>query len=250
MRFQDKVAIVTGGASGIGKACVELLAAEGAKVAIADLNEEAAKQVAEAITAAGGQGLAVKVDVGNVASVRAMVDAVVAAYGTVDILINNAGWDKIGPFINTDEAFWDKIFSINLKGQLAAAHAVLPHMLAKGYGKIVNVASDAGRNGSLGETPYASAKGGVIAFTKSLAREVTRKGVNVNCICPGLTDTALLASVTEGNDKLIAGIVKAIPVGRVGRADEVAKAMLFMASDDASYITGQTLSVSGGLTMM
>lgn len=250
MRFKDRVAIVTGGGSGIGRATCELLAAEGARVAVADLNEAAAAAVAAGIAAAGGTALPVAVDVARVESVNSMVAAVVAAWGGVHVLVNNAGWDRIGPFVESEPEFWDRVIAINLRGQLACARAVLPHMIRQGYGRLVNISSDAGRNGSSGETPYAAAKGGVIAFTKSLAREVARHGIAVNCVAPGLTDTAFLSAVTQGNEKLIDGILRSIPFRRFGRPEEIARAIAFLASDDASYITGQTLSVNGGLTMM
>jgi 2-hydroxycyclohexanecarboxyl-CoA dehydrogenase len=153
-------------------------------------------------------------------------------------------------FVDTDEDFWDRVIAINLRGHLAMTHAVLPHMIERGWGRIVTVASDAGRVGSTGEVVYSGAKGGVIAFTKGLAREVARHGINVNCVAPGLTDTPLLAGMTEGAEKLMAAIIRSIPLGRVGKPEEVARAIVFFASPDADYITGQTLSVNGGLTMV
>jgi len=249
-RFTDQVAIVTGAASGIGRATAFRRAREGAALAVADLNHEGAGEVARCICDQGGRGVALPVDVTDVASVQEMTVAAVVAFGTIDILISNAGWDRASPFVDTDECLWDRVISVNYRGHLATTHAVLPHMIERGSGKIVTIASDAGRVGSSGEVVYSGAKGAVIAFTKGLAREVARHGVTVNCIAPGLVDTPMLAGITEGNEKLIGAIVRAIPLGRTGVPDEIAAAICFMASPDAAYITGQTLSVNGGLTMM
>jgi len=250
MMLKDRVAIVTGGGSGIGRATCLGLAAEGASVAVADLNEPGAQAVASEIAKAGGQGLAAKVDVANGDSVRAMVKAVVARFGRVDVLVNNAGWDKIERFVDSTEDTWDKVLAINLKGQILCARAVLDDMIPRQSGRIVNIASDAGRVGSSGECVYGAAKGGVIAFTKGLAREVARFKINVNCVCPGPTDTPLFAQVAAGNPKLADALKKAIPWGRLGRPEDIARAVAFFASDAAEYVTGQTLSVSGGLTMV
>lgn len=243
-RFAERVAIVTGGASGIGRATAIELGREGATVVIADVDEDGARKVAAEI---GGKAGARKVDVTDAEQARALAADVSKEYGRIDILVSNAGWDRAQPFIETDEAFWDRVIAINLRGHLAMTHAILPHMIERGWGRIVTVASDAGRVGSTGEVVYSGAKGGVIAFTKGLAREVARHGINVNCVAPGLSDTPFLASMPE---KLMAAIVRSIPLGRVGRPEEVARAIVFFASPDADYITGQTLSVNGGLTML
>ena len=248
-RFEDKVAIVTGAASGIGRATAIRLAAEGAAVVIADVNEQGAGDVAKSISEGGGRALAVPVDVTDAPGVRAMTEQAVTAFGKVDILVSNAGWDRAGPFADTDEELWDRVIAINYRGHLATCHAALPYMRERGGGRIVTVASDAGRVGSSGEVVYSGAKGAVIAFTKGLAREVARYGINVNCVAPGLVDTPLLAGIVEGNEKLIAAIVRSIPLRRTGVPEEVAAAICFFASPDAAYITGQTLSVNGGLTM-
>ena len=248
-RFEDQVAIVTGAASGIGRATALRLAAEGAAVVIADVNMEGAGVVANSISDGGGQALALQVDVTDAPAVRAMTNRAVAAFGKVDILVSNAGWDRAGPFADTDEELWDRVIAINYRGHLATCHAALPYMRERGGGRIVTVASDAGRVGSSGEVVYSGAKGAVIAFTKGLAREVARYGINVNCVAPGLVDTPLLAGIVEGNEKLIAAIVRSIPLRRTGVPEEVAAAICFFASPDAAYITGQTLSVNGGLTM-
>jgi 2-hydroxycyclohexanecarboxyl-CoA dehydrogenase len=245
-RFDGQVAIVTGGASGIGQATALRLAGEGAAVVIADVNGRGADEVARSISEGGGRVLPLQVDVTDAPGVRAMTERAVTAFGKVDILVSNAGWDRAGPFADTDEELWDRIIGINYRGHLATCHAVLPYMREHG-GRIVTVASDAGRVGSSGEVVYSGAKGAVIAFTKGLAREVARDGINVNCVAPGLVDTPLLAGMPE---KLIAAIVRTIPLRRTGVPEEIAAAICFFASSDAAYITGQTLSVNGGLTML
>ncbi len=248
-RFEDQAAIVTGAASGIGRATAIRLADEGAAVVIADLNAAGAATVAETISGLGGRALALEVDVTDAPGVKAMVEKAVAAFGRIHLLVSNAGWDRAGPFADSDEELWDRVIAINYRGHLATCHAVLPYMREHGGGRIVTVASDAGRVGSSGEVVYSGAKGAVIAFTKGLAREVARYGINVNCVAPGLVDTPLLAGIAEGNEKLIAAIVHSIPLRRTGTPEEVAAAICFFASPDATYITGQTLSVNGGLTM-
>jgi 2-hydroxycyclohexanecarboxyl-CoA dehydrogenase len=249
-RFEDQVAIVTGAASGIGRATAMRLAAEGAAVVIADVNEQGAGAVAKSISEEGGRALALHVDVTDVPGVKAMTERTITAFGRVDILVSNAGWDRAGPFADTDEELWDRVIAINYRGHLATCHAALPYMRERGGGKIVTVASDAGRVGSTGEVVYSGAKGAVIAFTKGLAREVARYGINVNCVAPGLVDTPLLAGIAEGHEKLIAAIVRSIPLRRTGVPEEIAAAICFFASSDAAYITGQTLSVNGGLAML
>ncbi len=178
-----------------------------------------------------------------------MVDAVRERFGRIDVLVNNAGWDKAQPFVESDPADWDRVIQINLYGVLNTCHAVLPVMAAQGYGAVVNIGSDAGRVGSSGEAVYSAAKGGVIAFTKSAAREMARHQVRVNCVCPGPTDTALFASMGGDNPKLREALIKAIPFRRLAQPSDLANAVAFYASDEASFITGQTVSVSGGLTM-
>jgi 2-hydroxycyclohexanecarboxyl-CoA dehydrogenase len=249
-RFEDQVAIVTGAASGIGRATAMRLAAEGAAVVIADVNEQGAGAAARSISEGGGRALALHVDVTDVPGVKAMTERTITAFGKVDILVSNAGWDRAGPFADTDEELWDRVIAINYRGHLATCHAALPYMRERGGGRIVTVASDAGRVGSSGEVVYSGAKGAVIAFTKGLAREVARYGINVNCVAPGLVDTPLLAGIAEGHEKLIAAIVRTIPLGRTGVPEEIAAAICFFASPDAAYITGQTLSVNGGLAML
>ncbi|HVD00412.1 MAG TPA: glucose 1-dehydrogenase [Candidatus Dormibacteraeota bacterium] len=249
-RFENRVAIVTGAASGIGRATALRLAGEGAAVVIADLDSARADEVAEEIGRAGGRALALGVDVTDSEAVRAMTARALDALGKVDILVSNAGWDRAGPFLETDEELWDRVIGINYRGHLAVTHAVLPAMIERGYGRIVTIASDAGRVGSSGEVVYSGAKGAVIAFSKAVAREVARHGVNVNCVAPGLVDTPLLAGITGDNENLMAAIVRSIPLRRTGRPEEIAAAVCFFASADADYVTGQTLSVNGGLTMI
>src|SRR5579884_2009873 len=249
--LEGRVALVTGGASGIGRAVCLRAAAEGARVAVADVNGAGAEAVAAEITAAGGQAMPVVMDVTRRASVVAGVDEVTRAWGGIDILANVAGWDRITRFVDTTEEFWDTVIAINYRGVLATCHAVLPQMIARQRGVIVNVSSEAGRAGSSGEAVYSGAKGAVIAFSKALAREVAPSGIRVNVVAPGLTDTPLLRRLAaEGNEKLIQAIVRATPLGRLATPEEVAAAVVFLASDEASFITGQTLSVGGGLTMV
>ena len=251
-RFQGKTVIVTGGGGGIGGATARRFAAEGANVAVYDMNMDAAEKVAAGIRAAGGQATAFPCDITDRAQVDAAVAATQAQLGPVAVLVNNAGWDIFKPFVKTVPAEWDKLIAINLTGALHMLHAVLPGMVERGYGRVVNVASDAARGGSSGEAVYSACKGGLVALSKTLAREHARHGITVNVVCPGPTDTALLAGVAEGARdpaKLIEAFKSAIPLGRLGQGDDLASAIAFMGSDDASFVTGQVLSVSGGLTM-
>ena len=249
-KFHQKTAIVTGAGSGIGREAALGLARDGANVVLGDLSLERAQAVAAEISAIGGTAAPVQVDVADADLVRTMVAVTMEKFGKIDILVSNAGWDKVMPFVSTDEGLWDRVIAVNYRGHLACAHAVVPHMVEAGSGKVVLVASDAGRVGSSGEAVYSGAKGAVIAFSKALARETARQGINVNCVAPGLTDTPMLTNVSEGNEKLMAAIIRAIPLGRVGTPEEVARAVLFLVSSDADYITGQTLSVNGGLSMV
>jgi len=247
MEFSDRVVLVTGGASGIGRAVIEAFAAQGALVAVADVNADGAEEVAATF---GAGGLAVPMDVTSTESVRAGVDRVLATWARIDVLANVAGWDRIMSFVETGEELWDRVIGINFRGTLATCHAVLPHMIEAGRGAVVNTASEAGRGGSSGEAVYSGAKGAVIAFTKAIAREVARYGIRVNVVAPGLTDTPMLKGmIDEGNEKLVEAIVKATPLRRLARPEEVAQAVLFLASDRASFVTGQTLGVGGGLVM-
>lgn len=245
-RLDSQIAVVTGAGRGIGRAIAEKLAEEGAVVVVSDIDETTAASTAEAI---GGKTIGLRADVTSKESVEAMVEQVRLLFGRIDVLVNNAGWDKAGPFIDSDEADWERVVAINLFGMLRTTKTVLPLMVEQGRGAIVNLGSDAGRVGSSGEAVYSAAKGGVIAFTKTIAREVARNQINANCVCPGPTDTELFASIGGDSPKLREALTKAIPLRRLGDPQDLANAVAFLASDEAKYITGQTVSVSGGLTM-
>ena len=237
--LRDKVVIVTGGAGGIGAAVCARFREEGSKVAVFDLSSSDNK-------------FTYQVDISDQNRVVAAVEEVERDLGPVDVLVNNAGWDKAAPFLDTDVALWQKIIAINLMGPLYMHHAVLKGMKARGCGRIVNIASDAGRVGSSGESVYSACKGGIIAFSKTLAREMAAQQININVVCPGPTDTALFrdfAGEGASGEKLRNALTRAIPFGRLGKPDDLAGAICFLASDDAAFITGQVLSVSGGLTM-
>ena len=243
-RLNDKIAIVTGAGQGIGRAIAEKLATEGAAVVVTDLDEANAKETATALPGA----VAIRADVTDRQGVQAMVDRVVQQFGRIDVLVNNAGWDKTSPFVDSEPTDWDRAIAVNLYGVLHTSKAVLPIMAEQGKGAVVNLGSDAGRVGSSGEAVYSAAKGGVIAFTKSLAREMARHQVRVNCVCPGPTDTALFASFA-GQRKAAGGPHQGDPVPAARPAGRLANVVAFLASDEASFVTGQTVSVSGGLTM-
>ncbi|MBP6615017.1 MAG: 2-hydroxycyclohexanecarboxyl-CoA dehydrogenase [Aquabacterium sp.] len=251
-RFDGKTVIVTGGGGGIGGATCRRFASEGAQVAVFDMNLEAAEKVAADIRAGGGQAAAFACNITDRAQVDAAVAAAQTQLGPIAVLVNNAGWDVFKPFLKTVPAEWEKLIAINLTGALHMLHAVLPGMVERKYGRIVNVASDAARGGSSGEAVYSACKGGLVALSKTLAREHARQSITVNVVCPGPTDTALLAGVAEGARdpaKLIEAFRSAIPLGRLGQGDDLASAIAFFGSDDAGFVTGQVLSVSGGLTM-
>jgi 2-hydroxycyclohexanecarboxyl-CoA dehydrogenase len=247
-----RVALLTGAARGIGRACAEALAADGAAVVVADLLADQAKETAAEIAAGGATAVGVAMDVSDTAAVNAAIAEAEAAVGPITILVNCAGWDDLMPFVKTDEALWDRVIEINYKGVLRTTHALLPGMIERGHGRIVNIGSDAGRVGSSMEAVYAGAKAGVIAFSKTIAREAARKGVTANVVCPGPTDTPMLRGIVESApdaEKVIGGMTAAVPMKRLGQPAEVAAAVAFLASEQAGFITGQTLSVSGGLTM-
>lgn len=251
-RFIQKTVIVTGGGGGIGSATCQRLAAEGAAVAVFDKDLAAAERVTQSIKQAGGQATAFECDITQRSQVDAAVQAASDQLGAISVLVNNAGWDVFKPFVKSTPDEWERLIAINLTGALHMLHAVLPSMVSQGYGRIVNIASDAARGGSSGEAVYSACKGGLVALSKTLAREHARHGITVNAVCPGPTDTALLAGVAEGARdpaKLIEAFKSAIPMGRLGQGSDLASAIAFFASDDASFVTGQVLSISGGLTM-
>ncbi len=249
---ENRVALVTGAASGIGRAIALALAEDGCAVAIADLQEDAAGEVAREAQAGGAHALALRIDVTDTASVAAAVEQASESLGPIAVLVNCAGWDELKPFLETDEAFWRKVIAINYEGCLRVTHAVLGGMAARGYGRIVSIASDAARVGSSGEAVYAGAKAGVVAFSKTIAREHARDGVTANVVCPGPTETPLLQGMAEqapDSERLVTALSRAVPMRRLGQPQDAALAVAFLASERAGYITGQTLSVSGGLTM-
>ncbi len=252
MTLKGKTALVTGGGRGIGRAIALGLAREGAQVAVLDILTDNAGAVADEIEALGVKGLALGVDLTRRAEVdRAVADAL-AQFGQLDIVVNNAGWDKLELFLDSEEETWEKILAINFKSILYVCKAALPSMVQRGSGKIINIASDAGRVGSTGEAVYAGTKGAIIAFSKTLAREMARHHITVNVVCPGLTETPLLQGIraqSPKTEKVIEAVTRAIPLGRVGQPEDIAGAVVYLASPAADFVTGQTLSVSGGLTM-
>jgi 2-hydroxycyclohexanecarboxyl-CoA dehydrogenase len=248
MRLEGRVALVTGGASGIGAATCRRLAAEGARVAVTDLNLDGAREVAAEVDGAG-----LELDVRSTGSIQGALEAAEGELGSLAVLVNNAGYDEFGWFGQTSEELWDRVLMVNLRGVLAVTHAALPGMQERGYGRIVNVSSEAGRAGSAGSAAYSAAKAGVIGFTKALAQESARFGITVNAVAPGPIETPLLMGARafgEIGDRIIEGMVSKTVMRRLGSPDEVAAAIAFLASDDASYVTGQTLGVSGGLAML
>lgn len=240
-----KVVLITGAGRGMGRAFAQRLTEEGARVAVTDVDEKSAIETAAGLDGAAG----FRLDITDAAEVASTVDEIAAALGAVEVLVNNAGWDQLSPFLDTDEDLWDRIIDINLRGPIRMTKAVLPGMVERRGGRIVNISSDAGRVGSTGEAVYSACKAGIIGFSKTVAREVARYGITVNAICPGPTATPLLESMVGDHEKLIESLKRGIPLGRLGAPDDVAGAVAFMVSDDAGFITGQTLSVSGGLTM-
>jgi 2-hydroxycyclohexanecarboxyl-CoA dehydrogenase len=245
VRLEGRIALVTGGASGIGAATCRRLAAEGARVVVTDMNADGARAIAEEVT-----GQPYELNVADTGSVRTAVAAVESDLGPIDVLVNNAGYDEFGFFVHTDEEMWKRIVAVNLIGVIACTHAVLPGMQERRYGRIVNVASEAGRVGSPGSSVYSGAKGGVIGFSKAIAAEAARYGVTCNAVAPGPIETPLLMaahSLGDLGDRLVKGMVSKTVLGRLGQPEEVAATIAFLASDDASYVTGETLGVSGGM---
>jgi 2-hydroxycyclohexanecarboxyl-CoA dehydrogenase len=245
-----RTAFVTGAGSGIGRAIARRLAADGLAVAIADIDAAGAAETVKAISTAGGTAQAVPCDVADFAAVQSAVAAARAALGPLAVLVNNAGWDRLEPFADNAPELWDKLIAVNLKGPIHCTRAALDDLIAA-HGKIVSISSDAARVGSSGEAVYAACKGGIISFSKTMARELARHRVTVNVVCPGPTRTALLDQITAGETgaKVIDAMTRAVPFRRLGTPEEIAAAVAFFASPDADFITGQVLSVSGGLTM-
>jgi 2-hydroxycyclohexanecarboxyl-CoA dehydrogenase len=247
MEMQGRNVVVTGGASGIGKATALLLANEGARVFVCDVDEAGGRAVAAAEKRAGLKLEFLPIDLTQSAMIAEFAAGVHSSAPRIDGLVNGAGWDRIQPFLENPPEMWDQLIQINLMGAIRLTRALLPPMVAAQHGKIVNISSDAGRVGSTGETVYAAAKGGLIAFTKSLAREMARYYINVNCVCPGPTDTPLFQRQPE---RMREALTRAIPFRRIAQPQEIAEAVMFFLGARSDYITGQVLSVSGGLTMV
>ncbi len=252
MRFENKVIIVTGGARGIGKAIAAGFAREGGKVIIADILEDEGAGTVKEITREGGRAFFLKTDVTRKGDVLSTVNRCLEQFGKIDVLVNNVGWDRLVPFKDTDEEFWDKIIDINYKSVLRFCKAVIEPMMQARYGKIVSISSDAAKVGGTGNSIYAGCKAGVIGFSKTLARETAGYGLNVNCVCPGITDTPLIQELRkkESGRKMLDEVEKAVPLGRMGKPEDIAATVLFLASDEAQFVTGQSWSVSGGQTMI
>lgn len=249
MRFSEKVAIVTGAGSGIGRAIAISLAKEGAKVVVADINETACKSITGEIRTQGGEALDVKVDVTSSAEIRNAMQKTLERLGRVDILVNSAGGNKVHRFLEGSEEYWDRIIALNLKSVILFSRAALEDMVKRKYGKIINIASDAGRTGSTGQVVYGACKSGIIGFTKCLAAEMAQFRINVNCVSPGLIDTPGFHHGFDDVPRLTDAYLRLIPWRRLGHPEEIAAAVLFLASDDAEYINGQTLSVNSGMVM-
>lgn len=251
-RLNGRTAIVTGAASGIGKAIAMRFAVEGAKVAIFDIDTKGGHDTVYAIKEKGGIASFHRVDVTDSPTVDSAVAAVVTQLGRPAILVNNAAWDRYGQFLETDEAHWAKVIAVNLHGPLKLHHAVLPHMIDNGWGRIINVSSDAGRAGTSGQSIYSACKGGIIAFTKAIALETARFGITANVVCPGPTDTPLFDAIKAGSDRakrIGDALVKAIPVKRVGVPEDYPGMIVQFAAEESSFITGQVLSINGGIIM-
>ncbi|WP_349729487.1 SDR family NAD(P)-dependent oxidoreductase [Peribacillus frigoritolerans] len=248
--MNKRIAFITGAGSGIGREIAKKLAYRNFNIIVADINHKNAEETVSLIENSGFGARAVHCDVTKLESVKKAVEETVNHYHKIDILVNNAGWDKVEPFLKSDPSTWKRIIDINLLGQIHTCKEILPLMIENGYGKVVNIASDAARVGSSGEAVYSAAKGGVIAFTKTIAREMARHKLNINCIAPGPADTPLFQEIGSYNEGLAGALEKAIPFRRLAQPEDIASAVAYFVSEDAGYITGQTLSVNGGLTMV
>ncbi|OGF54942.1 MAG: hypothetical protein A2Z21_08875 [Candidatus Fraserbacteria bacterium RBG_16_55_9] len=249
MDLKGKTVLVTGAGSGIGRAIALRLAGNGASVVVNDISQERADETVTQMSNLSGKGIALIADIGNYSEVRRMVENAIKHFGQIDTLVNNAGWDRLEPFVKNTPETWDKIININFKGPIYVTRAVVEHMIQRKAGKIISIASDAGRVGSTGEAVYSGTKGGLIAMSKTWAREFARYNIRVNVICPGPTDTALYREMKQDEfaNKILTSIEKYMPFG-LGKPEYIADAVLFFASEASDYITGQVLSVSGGLT--
>ncbi|MDQ0269846.1 SDR family NAD(P)-dependent oxidoreductase [Cytobacillus purgationiresistens] len=247
--MSEKVAFITGAGRGMGREIARKLTEKSMKIVVTDINLENADDTVSMLKEGGAEGIAIYCDVTKLESVQAAVDQAISHFGRIDVLVNNAGWDKIEPFLKSEPSTWKTIIDINLMGQIHTCKEILPYMVENGYGKVINIASDSGRIGSSGEGVYSAAKGGVIALTKTLAREMARHKLNVNCIAPGPANTPLFEEIGSYNEGIAAALQKAIPFRRLAEPSDIANAVAYFASEEASYITGQTLSVNGGLTM-
>lgn len=246
LTLAGRTALVTGGAGGIGSHICRDLAALGARVLVVDVNAAGARKVADDLPDAE----AYVVDLARPESISELVATVLEAEGGVDVLVNNAGWDRVEPFLDNDPSVWDKLIAINFRAPVQLTQAFLPGQVERSWGRLVYVSSDAARNGSKGEAVYAGCKAGLLGFMKTIAREVARAGITSNAVCPGPSDTPLLREVADANPKLVAALERAIPLGRLGQPRDVAGVVAFLTSERAEYLTGQTVSVSGGLSMV
>ena len=245
-----KVAFITGAGRGIGREIAKTLASRGMDIIVTDVNIDNANETVSIVEKEGGKAVAVYCDVTKLESVQEAVGASLAHFEKIDVLVNNAGWDKVEPFLKSEPSTWKMIVDINLMGQIHTCKEILPVMIKNGYGKVINIASDSGRVGSSGEAVYSAAKGGVIAFTKTMAREMARYKINVNCISPGPSNTPLFEEIGSYNEGIAAALEKAIPFRRLAQPSDIANGVAFLASEEADYVTGQTLSVNGGLAMV
>ncbi|MFZ0445202.1 MAG: 3-oxoacyl-ACP reductase family protein [Bacillus sp. (in: firmicutes)] len=245
-----KVAFITGAGRGIGREIARTLASRGMDIIVTDVNIDNANETVSIVEKEGGKAVAVYCDVTKLESVQEAVGASLAHFEKIDVLVNNAGWDKVEPFLKSEPSTWKLIVDINMMGQIHTCKEILPVMIKNGSGKVINIASDSGRVGSSGEAVYSAAKGGVIAFTKTMAREMARHKINVNCISPGPSNTPLFEEIGSYNEGIAAALEKAIPFRRLAQPSDIANGVAFLASEEADYVTGQTLSVNGGLAMV